>query len=100
MRGLRTGVYAGLGLMVTATGGYVVVDLVRWKWQWALMAAELLLVTLMLFVAVAGARRLARIERGLAETIERLSAREPPTAGTPLARSAAEAGVGLEGAGG
>ncbi|XVQ10773.1 hypothetical protein ACQP1W_51160 [Spirillospora sp. CA-255316] len=64
---MRRLVYAGLGSMVAATGGYTVVYLARWEWQRSLMAGELLLVCLIVLLAVAGAHRLRRIERLLAE---------------------------------
>lgn len=67
---MRRVVYAGLGAMVAATGGYVVVYLARWEWQRALMAGELLLVSLIVLVAVAGAHRLGRLERRLGELAE------------------------------
>ncbi|SEG70578.1 hypothetical protein SAMN04489712_109181 [Thermomonospora echinospora] len=60
-------VYAGLGAMVLFTGGYLVVYTARWEWQRALMAGELLLVSLLVVVAVAGADRLNRLERRIAE---------------------------------
>jgi hypothetical protein len=67
MRGL---VYAGLGSMVLATGGYLVVYTARWEWQRSLMAGELLLVCLIVLLAVAGAHRLQAMERRLTELIE------------------------------
>ncbi|MGI5165893.1 hypothetical protein ACQEU3_16180 [Spirillospora sp. CA-253888] len=62
---MRRVVYASLGAMVAFTGGYMVVYLARWEWQRALMAGELLLVSLIVLAAVAGAHRLGRIERRL-----------------------------------
>lgn len=59
--------YAGLGAMVLFTGGYLVVYTARWEWQRALMAGELLLVSLLVLVAVAGADRFNRLERRIAE---------------------------------
>jgi hypothetical protein len=76
---MRRLVYAGLGTMVAATGGYTVVYLARWEWQRSLMAGELLIVCLIVLVAVAGAHRLRRIERLLAE--RRPEARAEPGGG-------------------
>ncbi|QFG23407.1 hypothetical protein [Actinomadura sp. WMMB 499] len=61
-----------LGVTIFWTAAYVVVYLVRWEWQRALMSGVLLLIALVVGIAAAGARRLARIERRLAEL------REPP----------------------
>ncbi|MFI6514300.1 hypothetical protein ACIBF1_01910 [Spirillospora sp. NPDC050679] len=69
---MRRVVYASLGAMVVFTGGYMVVYLARWEWQRALMAGELLLVSLIVLVAVAGAHRLARIQRRLEQRLEAL----------------------------
>ncbi|KAB2350969.1 hypothetical protein [Actinomadura rudentiformis] len=70
VKGTTRLVYAGLGAMVVFTGGYVVVYLARWEWQRALMAGELLLISLVVLLAVAGAHRLARLERRLSLLIE------------------------------
>ena len=67
---MRRLVYAGLGLMVLATGGYLVVYLARWEWQRSLMAGQLLLVCLIVLVAVAGAHRLRSLERRIGELAE------------------------------
>ncbi|WP_433330423.1 hypothetical protein [Spirillospora sp. CA-294931] len=67
---MRRAVYAGLGFMVVATGGYLVVYTARWEWQRALMAGELLLVTLIVLLTVAGARRLREMEERLTRRIE------------------------------
>jgi hypothetical protein len=68
---VRRLVYLGLGAMVVATGAYLVVYLARWEWQRALMSGELLLVSLIVLLAVAGAHRLARLDRRLTELLER-----------------------------
>ncbi|MBE1532080.1 hypothetical protein [Actinomadura algeriensis] len=59
--------YVVLGVTIFWTAGYVVVYLVRWEWQRALMSGVLLLIALVVGIAAAGARRLARIERRLGE---------------------------------
>ncbi|MFD0906106.1 hypothetical protein [Actinomadura sediminis] len=59
--------YLVLGVTIFWTAAYVVVYLARWEWQRALMSGVLLLIALVVGVAAAGARRLARIERSLAE---------------------------------
>ncbi|MFI0449046.1 hypothetical protein [Actinomadura sp. 6N118] len=71
-------IYAGLGAMVVFTGGYVVVYLARWEWQRALMAGELLLISLVVLLAVAGAHRLARLEQRLSRLIENAQGRPAP----------------------
>ncbi|MEU5877167.1 hypothetical protein [Spirillospora sp. NPDC047279] len=91
MRATRRLVYLGLGAMVVFTGGYVVVYLARWEWQRALMAGELLLISLIVLVAVAGAHRLARMEARLTRPAENAGQRaavpEPPmTAPAPPPR--------------
>ncbi|GAA2609416.1 hypothetical protein SMC26_31300 [Actinomadura fulvescens] len=87
MRGTRRLIYAGLGAMVVFTGGYVVVYLARWEWQRALMAGELLLISLIVLLAVAGAHRLARLERRLTVLIENAQDRpaRPGVQGSRLA---------------
>ncbi|GLZ08840.1 hypothetical protein Acsp03_63060 [Actinomadura sp. NBRC 104412] len=67
---MRRLVYAGLGLMVLATGGYLVVYLARWEWQRSLMAGQLLLVCLIVLVAVAGAHRLRSLEQRIGDLAE------------------------------
>jgi hypothetical protein len=81
--------YAGLGLTVLITGGYLIVYTARWEWQRALMAGELLLVSLLLLLAVAAADRFSRLERRLAE----LTARTRPAGEPPPGRSYGTPGV-------
>jgi hypothetical protein len=82
---MRRVVYGGLGLMVLATGGYLVVYLARWEWQRSLMAGELLLVSLIVLVAVAGAHRLQSLERRLTHLIENQDATGKPPQRQPAA---------------
>ncbi|GGV22771.1 hypothetical protein GCM10010182_51300 [Actinomadura cremea] len=72
-----------LGVTIFWTAAYVVVYLVRWEFQRALMSGVLLLIALVVGIAAAGARRLARIERRLAE------ARAEPAPSVPHGRYAA-----------
>ncbi|MFD0683570.1 hypothetical protein [Actinomadura fibrosa] len=92
MRGsfLRAVTYLGLAAVVFWTAAYVVIYLARWEWQRALMAGELLLVALVVLLAVAGARRLARMERRLSDLIEGTGrpAAAPRLAAVPLQRAA------------
>ncbi|MBO2452916.1 hypothetical protein J4573_37900 [Actinomadura barringtoniae] len=86
---MRRLVYLGLGAMVVATGAYLVVYLARWEWQRALMSGELLLVSLIVLLAVAGAHRLARLDRRLTELLERTdpAPERPRLAGVPAPAS-------------
>lgn len=85
MSSLKRLVYVGLGAMVVFTGGYLVVYTARWEWQRSLMAGELLLVSMIVLLGVAGADRLHRMERRLTELIEaegRQKTGEPGMAGS------------------
>ncbi|HEX2316735.1 MAG TPA: hypothetical protein VHJ17_23520 [Thermomonospora sp.] len=64
-------VYLGVGVMVAWTAGYLIVYTARWEWQRALMAGELLLVSMLVLLAVAGADRFRRLERRLDALAER-----------------------------
>lgn len=90
MTGVKRLVYAGLGLMVVFTAGYLVVYTARWEWQRSLMAGELLLVTLLVLLGVVMTDRFNRLERRLTELTETTS--EPPkTAVRPYGAPGAEA---------
>ncbi|REE97620.1 hypothetical protein [Thermomonospora umbrina] len=71
---MKKWIYLGLGVMVVWTGGYVFLYTARWEWQRALMAGELLLVSMLVLLAVAGVDRFNRLERRIGELGERRDA--------------------------